>query len=77
MVRDKYIKMYEELITLRNIISEEDLAKYRGFINKIKEHRYFKVKRRQIDKFEHLLQKSNGYSHNFQKSMVGHPQMQI
>ena len=52
---------------LRNIISEEDLTKCRGFINKINKHSYFKVKRRQIDKFKYLLQKSNGYSHYFPK----------
>ena len=63
-------KLYSQL---RNIIYEEDVAKCSSFINKIKEHRYFKVKRRKIDKFEHLLQKNNGYLYNFQKPMAGHP----
>ena len=58
----------ENYSQLRNIISEEDMAKCRDFIYKIKEHRYFKVKRRQIDKFKHLLHKS--FQSDLMKSTV-------
>ena len=34
---------------------------------------YLKVKGRNIDKFECLAYKSNGYSHNFGNSLEGHP----
>ena len=41
-----------------------DLDRSRMFINKIKEHRHNKTKRRQIDKFDWLYFKHNGYHHN-------------
>ena len=43
---------------LRNHISEDDIIKCMHLINKIKEHRHNKIKRKQIDKFEHLFNKT-------------------
>ena len=43
---------------------DSDLDRSRLFINKIKEHRHNKTKRRQINKFDHLFFKRYGYHHN-------------
>ena len=43
---------------------DSDLYRCRLFINKIKEHRHNKTKRRQIDKFDQLFFKCCGYHHN-------------
>ena len=58
---------------LRNLITEEDLFKCISFINRIKEHRYFKIKRRQIGKFKCIVKKSSGCLHNFANSLEGCP----
>ena len=68
--QNRILYIYEHNIAkcnsqLRNLLSEEDLFECISFINKIKEHRCNKIKRRQINKFKHLVQKSSGYSHNF------------
>ena len=46
---------------------DSDLERSRLFINKIKEHRHNKTKRRQIDKFERLYFKCHGYLHNLNR----------
>ena len=43
---------------------DSDLDRSKLFINKIKEHRHNKTKRRQIDKFNYLFFKCYGYHHN-------------
>ena len=43
---------------------DSDLERYRLFINKIKEQRHNKTKRRQINKFDCLFFKCHGYHHN-------------
>ena len=50
---------------LREIITEDDMFMCIWFLNKIKEHRHVKTKKRHINKFERLLRKS-GYHHNHQ-----------
>ena len=56
---------FENYPLLREIITEEDMFTCIRLINKVKEHRHDKIKRRQTDKFKRLLEK-NGYFHNFQ-----------
>ena len=54
---------------LRNMLNEHehDINRCLQLINKVKEHRHDKIKRKQIDKFEHLYFKRYGYHHNFSK----------
>ena len=70
MYEHNWTKLYSQL---SNLIIEEDIFRCTSFINKIKEHRYLKVKRRQINKFECLVYKGNGYSHNYGNSLEGCP----
>ena len=44
---------------------EHDINRCLQLIYKAKEHRHDKIKRKQIDKFEHLYFKKHGYHHNF------------
>ena len=61
---------------LREVIMEEDMFTCICFINNIKEHRYVKIKNRQIYKFERLLRKS-GYHHNLQTNIRFPPSVSI
>ena len=48
---------------------ETDIEKCILFINKIKEHRYSKIKEKHIDKVKHLYFKRFGYCHNLNRHM--------
>ena len=58
---------YKYYLCLRNMIRENEVNSCLQLINRIKEHRYAKLKAKQIGKFEHLVPKSekNGHHHNF------------
>ena len=53
------------LLKLRNITQDQDISEGIFLINKIKEYRHNKFKGKQINKFDRLLSKCNGYYHNF------------
>ena len=59
---DQYKKFKD---TIHN--HEQDLDKSRLFINKIKEHRHDKIKRKHIKKFKKLHFKHHGYHHNINR----------
>ena len=52
------------LFTARNPISEDDIIKCMYLINKIKKHRHNKIKRKQLDRFNCLVNKSSEYLYN-------------
>ena len=56
---------------LKNMVNQHDqdsdINKCILFINKIKEHRHNKIKKKQIDTFECLYFKNHGYSHNLNR----------
>ena len=47
-----------------------DLERSRLFINRIKDHRHNKIKRKHINKFERLYFKCHGYLHNLNRHAV-------
>ena len=59
---DQYRKFKD---TIHN--HEQDLDRSRLFINKIKEHRHDKIKRKHIEKFKKLHFKHYGYHHNINR----------
>ena len=67
-------KVYSQL---RDPISEEDIVECIHLVSNIKEFRYNKAKKREIDKFERLVKITNGYTsgylYNFQNSLRRHP----
>ena len=69
-VRNNILYMYEHnrakcYLQLRNHILEDDVINCLSLVNKIKEHRQSKIKRKQINKFKHLVHKGRGCMHNF------------
>ena len=67
--RENQYKKFKDMLNMTNqdvqdTVPDLDLGRSRLFINKIKEHRYNKTKRRQIDKFNWLYFKHYGYHHN-------------
>ena len=77
--RESQYKKFKDLLNMLNMPNQQvqdayldpdpdsDLERCRLFINKIKEHRHNKTKRRQIDKFDHLFFKHYGYHHNLSR----------
>ena len=56
---------------IRNLISENDIIRCIQLIDKIKEHRYNKIKARQINNFEWLVNKNSGYMYDFTRHNNG------
>ena len=70
--RKRQYNQFKDMLNMLNLPNQHvqdadpdsDLDRRRLFINKIKEHRHNKTKRRQINKFNHLFFKCYGYHHN-------------
>ena len=60
-ILDQVTRQTEECRTnLASIISAERLTECQGFINKVSEIRFIKVRQRQLNKFNHLITKKEG-----------------
>ena len=59
-------KQYSHLKIMLNE-HEHDINRCLQLINKVKEHRHDKIKRKQINKFKHLYFKKYGCHHNFSR----------
>ena len=60
-ILDQVTRQTEECRTkLASIISAERLAECQGFINKVSEIRFIKVRQRQLNKFNNLITKKEG-----------------
>ena len=61
---DQYKKFKDTISNQNNQDYDQDLDRSRLFINRIKEHRHDKIKKKHIEKFEKLHFKHYGYHHN-------------
>ena len=67
--RENQYKKFKDTLNMSNMLNmpdqqAQDLDRSRLFINKIKDHRHDKIKRKQINKFKCLFFKRHGYHHN-------------
>ena len=68
-IKRQYLQ-FKDMLNMLNLHDQDaDLERCRLFINKIKEHRHNKTKKRQINKFDHLFYKRYGYHHNLTRQM--------
>ena len=62
MYKNRRAECYSKLKTLTQ---DQDISECILLINKVKEYRHSKIKGKQINKFDRLLRKCNGYHNNF------------
>ena len=65
--RENQYKKFKDTLDQNNPDHEQHLDRSRTLINKIKEHRHDKIKRKHISKFEKLYFKRYGYHHNLNR----------
>ena len=64
---DQYKKFKDTISNQNNQEHDQDLDRSRLFINRIKEHRHDKIKKKHNEKFEKLHFKCYGYHHNINR----------
>ena len=65
--RENQYQKFKDTLDENNSDHEQYLDRSRTFINKIKEHRHNKIKKKHIDKFKQLYFKRYGYHHNLSR----------
>ena len=65
--REKHYQEFKDTLNQNNSDHEQCLERSRTFINRIKEHRHDKIKKKHIDKFKKLYFKRYGYHHNLNR----------
>ena len=65
--RENQYQKFKDTLDQNNSDHEQYLDRSRTFINRIKEHRHDKIKKKHIDKFEKLYFKRYGYHHNLSR----------
>ena len=65
--REKHYQEFKDILNQNNSDNEQCLERSRTFINRIKEHRHDKIKKKHINKFEKLYFKRYGYHHNLNR----------
>ena len=68
--RKRQYLQFKDMLNMLNLHDQDtDLERCILFINKIKDHRHNKMKKRQIHKFNHLFYKKYGHHHNLTTQM--------
>ena len=65
--RENQYQKFKETLNQNNLEHEKYLERSRTFINRIKEHRHDKIKKKHINKFQKLYFKRYGYHHNLNR----------
>ena len=65
--RENQYQKFKDTLNQNNLDHEQYLERSRTFINRIKEHRHDKIKKKHIDKFKKLYFKRYGYHHNLNR----------
>ena len=65
--REKHYQEFKDTLNQNNLDHEQCLERSRTFINRIKEHRHDKIKKKHFKKFEKLYIKRYGYHHNLNR----------
>ena len=66
--RKRQYLQFKNMLNMLNLHDQDaDLERCILFINKMKEHRHNKTKKRQISKFNHLFYRRYGYHHNLNR----------